>query len=106
VFDQLAGRARQKLLDHTIFDVGLARSAGIAPNLDAYGGYSHLATSDRRGGDSLKLAFCWAHGRRKLIKATTKSGSPIVDEALVRIAALYKIEDSIRDCDLEHRRAV
>lgn len=74
--------------------------------VDAYGGYSHLGTSDRMGGDPLKLAFCWAHGRRKLIKATPKSGSPIVDEALVRIAALYKIEDSIRGSDPEHRRAV
>jgi transposase len=74
--------------------------------VDAYGGYSHLATSDRIGGAPLKLAFCWAHGRRKLIKATPKSGSPIVDEALIRIAALYKIEDSIRGSDPEHRRAV
>ncbi|KKA08995.1 transposase [Sinorhizobium meliloti] len=74
--------------------------------VDAYGGYSHLATSDRMGGDPLKLAFCWAHGRRKLIKATPKNGSPIVDEALVRIAALYKIEDSIRGSDPEHRRVV
>ena len=74
--------------------------------VDAYGGYSHLATPARVGGDPLKLAFCWAHGRRKLIKATPKSGSPIVDEALVRIAALYKIEDSIRGSDPEHRRAV
>nr|WP_281069029.1 IS66 family transposase [Rhizobium leguminosarum] len=73
--------------------------------VDAYGGYSHLAASDRIGGAPLKLAFCWAHGRRKLIKATPKSGSPIVDEALVRIAALYKIEDSIRGSDPEHRRA-
>ncbi|QCI99241.1 IS66 family transposase [Agrobacterium larrymoorei] len=74
--------------------------------VDAYGGYSHLATSDRTGGDPLKLAFCWAHGRRKLIKATPKSGSPIVEAALVRIAALYKIEDSIRGSDPQHRRAV
>ncbi len=74
--------------------------------VDAYGGYSHLATTDRIGGAPLKLAFCWAHGRRKLIKATPKSGSPIVDEALIRIAALYKIEDSIRGSDPEHRRAV
>ncbi len=74
--------------------------------VDAYGGYSHLATSDRMGGVPLKLAFCWAHGRRKLIKATPKSVSPIVDEALIRIAALYKIEDSIRGSDPEHRRAV
>ena len=37
--------------------------------VDAYGGYSHLATPKRPGGDPLHLAFCWAHGRRKLIKA-------------------------------------
>ncbi|MBD9510555.1 IS66 family transposase [Ensifer sp. ENS10] len=74
--------------------------------VDAYGGYSHLATPDRTGGDPLKLAFCWAHGRRKLIKAKPKKGSPIVDEALLRIAALYKIEDSIRGRDPGHRQAV
>ncbi|MCK3781223.1 IS66 family transposase [Ensifer sesbaniae] len=74
--------------------------------VDAYGGYSHLATPDRTGGDPLKLAFCWAHGRRKLIKAKPKKGSPIVDEALLRIAALYKIEDSIRGRDPGHRQTV
>ncbi|PIL14348.1 hypothetical protein P775_26955 [Puniceibacterium antarcticum] len=52
------------------------------------------------------MAFCWAHGRRKLIKAKPKKGSPIVDEALVRIAALYKIEDAIRGSAPDHRRAV
>ena len=74
--------------------------------VDAYGGYSHLATPKRSGGDPLRLAFCWAHGRRKLIKAKPKKGSPIVDEALLRIAALYKIEDSIRGSDPDHRRAI
>jgi transposase len=74
--------------------------------VDAYGGYTHLATPKRTGGDPLRLAFCWAHGRRKLIKARPKKGSPIVDEALLRIAALYKIEDAIRGSDPDHRRAV
>jgi len=74
--------------------------------VDAYGGYSHLATPKRTGGEPLRLAFCWAHGRRKLIKAQPKKGSPIVDEALLRIAALYKIEDSIRGRGPDHRRAV
>ncbi|MGA0543616.1 IS66 family transposase [Neotabrizicola sp. VNH66] len=74
--------------------------------VDAYGGYSHLATPKRTGGDPLRLAFCWAHGRRKLIKAKPQKGSPIVDEALLRIAALYKIEEAIRGSDPDHRRAV
>jgi len=74
--------------------------------VDAYGGYSHLATPKRAGGAPLRLAFCWAHGRRKLIKAKPQKGSPIVDEALLRIAALYKVEDAIRGSDPDHRRAV
>jgi len=74
--------------------------------VDAYGGYTHLAKPDREGGKPLKLAFCWAHGRRKLIKAMPKKGSPIVDAALVRIAALYKIEDAVRGSDPDRRRAV
>ena len=74
--------------------------------VDAYGGYSHLAKPGRTGGQALKLAFCWAHGRRKLIKAAPKKGSPIVDEALLRIAALYKVEDAIRGAEPDHRRAV
>ena len=64
--------------------------------VDACGGYTHLAKPDRKGGAPLRPAFCWAHGRRKLIKAKPRKGSPIGDEALLRVAALYKIEDGIR----------
>lgn len=60
----------------------------------------------RKGGRTLALTFCWAHGRRKLIKAKPKKGSPILDEALLRIAALYKVEDAIRGSAPEHRRTV
>ena len=74
--------------------------------VDAYGAYTHLATPKRTGGNPLRLAFCWAHGRRKLIKAKPQKGSPIVDEALLRIAALYKVEDAIRGSDPDHRRVV
>jgi len=74
--------------------------------VDAYGGYSHLGTPKRAGGAPLRLAFCWAHGWRKLIKAKPQKGSPIVDEALLRIAALYKVEDAIRGSDPDNRRAV
>jgi len=74
--------------------------------VDAYGGYSHLAKPARKGGKPLALAFCWSHGRRKLIAAKPKAGSPIVDEALVRIAALYRIEDVLRGKDPDQRRTV
>lgn len=48
----------------------------------------------RMGSTPLRLAFCWTHGRRKLIKAKPQKDSPTVDEALLRIVALYKIEAS------------
>ncbi|HEF0889220.1 TPA: IS66 family transposase [Escherichia coli] len=74
--------------------------------VDAYGAYTHLATPKRTGGAPLQLAFCWAHGRRKLIKAQPTKGSPIVEAALLRIAAIYRIEDAIRGSAPDHRRAV
>jgi len=74
--------------------------------VDAYAGYSHLTKPVRKGGKPLQLAFCWAHGRRKLIAARPKKGSPIVDEALLRVAALYKVEDAIRGTDPGRRRAM
>ena len=74
--------------------------------MDAYGGYHRLSKPDQTGGKPLKLAFCWSHGRRKLIEAKPKAGSPIVDEALVRIAALYKIEGEIRGQDPEIRSKI
>jgi hypothetical protein len=57
-------------------------------------------------GNPLHLAFYWAHGRRKLIAAKPKKGAPIVDEALLRIAALYKAEDAIRGTEPKRRRTV
>jgi transposase len=74
--------------------------------VDAYGGYSHLAKPGRKGGKPLALAFCWSHGRRKLIAAKPKAGSPIVDEALVRIAALYRIEAALRGKGPDLRRTI
>ena len=57
-------------------------------------------------GDPIVLAQCWAHARRKLIDATPKAGSPVAEEALRRIAALYAIEAEIRGRAPEDRRAV
>ena len=34
--------------------------------VDAYGGYPHLAKPDRKGGEPLRLAFCWAHGGKNM----------------------------------------
>jgi transposase len=74
--------------------------------VDGYAGYKRLARDGREGGRPLVLAQCWAHGRRKLIDATPKAGSPVAEEALRRIAALYAIEAEIRGRAPVERRAV
>ena len=74
--------------------------------VDGYQGYRRLAVASRSGGAPITLAQCWSHARREVIKATPKSGSPIADGLLKRVAALYEIEAEIRGCDPEVRQAV
>jgi transposase len=66
---------------------------------DGYAGFLRLAGAD----DAIKLAF-WAHTRRKFhdIHAATKS--PLAEEALLRIAALYAIEANINGQAAEERQ--
>jgi transposase len=64
--------------------------------VDGYGGYHRLARPGRRGGAPLRLAWCWSHGRREIIAATPKAGSPVADAILARVAMLYAIEAEIR----------
>ncbi len=52
------------------------------------------------------LAFCWAHWRRRFYEIAKGGGAPIAQEALRRIAGLYKIEAQIRGTSAEARRAV
>ena len=73
--------------------------------VDAYAGYKRLSRHDRPGG-ALVLANCWAHARRKLVEIQKSSGSPIADEGLKQIAALYAIEKEIRGLAPEARRLV
>jgi transposase len=73
--------------------------------VDGYAGYRRLADERRRGGEPLLLAHCWAHARREVIKATPKSGSPVAEEILRRIAALYAVEADLRGQDPGARRA-
>lgn len=73
--------------------------------VDGYAGYNRLEKTDRQGGSPLRLAYCWSHGRREVIKAMPEAGSPIGDEILQRIASLYAIEKQIRGASPEVRRA-
>ena len=73
--------------------------------VDGFAGYNRLQRAGRQGGSALRLAYCWSHGRREVIKAITEAGSPVGDEILQRIAGLYVIEKQIRGTSPEQRRA-
>jgi transposase len=78
----------------------LAGFKGIL-QVDGYGGYRPLA---ERG--DVQLAFCWSHVRRRFYELATAGPAPIASEALERIAGLYAIEQDIRGCGAEERRAI
>lgn len=50
----------------------------------------------KRADDSVALAYCWAHARRKLHEISQTGTTPIADEGLQQIAALYRVEKTIR----------
>jgi hypothetical protein len=54
----------------------------------------------------VKEAACWAHVRRKFYDLQQAHASPIADEALKRIGALYVIEAEVRGRTPDERRAV
>jgi len=81
----------------------LDRYRGIV-QCDGYEAYKTIANTKR--GDAITLAFCWAHLRRRFFDIAEGGPAPIASEALVRIAALYAIEKTIRGRSAEERRAV
>ena len=56
--------------------------------------------------DQIKLAFCWAHCRRRFYEIHQATGSPLAEEALRRTGELYAIEAEIRGRPADERRAV
>jgi len=81
--------------------------AGFAGTLqvDGYVAYKKLADPKRVGGPLL-LANCWGHFRRLFYDIAKGGNAPIASEALVRIAALYAIEEEIRGKSADERRAI
>jgi transposase len=88
--DRKAERLRQHLMGFT----------GVL-QVDGYSGYKVLA----KDGD-VRLAFCWSHVRRRFYDLAHPGPAPIAAETLLRIAALYRIEDEIRGRSASERRAV
>ncbi len=68
--------------------------------VDGFSGYAALA----RRRQQVRLAFCWAHVRRRFYELA--ASSPIATEVLRRIALLYAIEDEARGSPAEERRSI
>ena len=80
-----------KLLDHYY---------GIV-QCDGYAAYKTIAAT--APGETITLAFCWAHLRRRFYDIAEGGNAPIASEALERIAALYAIEKTIRGMSADER---
>jgi transposase len=80
--------------------VHLAQFRGIF-QADGFGGFNRLY----RDGQIVEAA-CWAHVRRNFFEIERHNASPVAQEALHRIAALYAIETRIRGKPPDERRAV
>ena len=77
---------------------------GGVRQVDGYAGYNRLLAPDRVGPD-IRLAFCWAHARRKLVEITRAGPAPIAEDGVKLIGDLYRVEAEIRGCDPAARRA-
>jgi hypothetical protein len=82
----------------------LAGATGVL-QVDGYVAYKQLSDPGREGGP-LVLANCWGHFRRLFYDIAKGGNAPIASEALVRIAALYAIEEEIRGRSADERRVV
>jgi transposase len=69
--------------------------------VDGYAGFGRLVTA---ADGAVSVAFCWAHTRRKIYHIHAATKSPLAEEALRRIAALYAIESDIRGQSADQRR--
>jgi transposase len=73
---------------------------------DAYSGYDALTRPKEGGGQRIAHVACWAHARRKLFEVFEATKSPVAEEALARIGALYAIEAEINGLEADRRREV
>ena len=69
--------------------------------VDGYAGYNRLADPDRQ----VRLAYCWAHSRRKVHDVFDSARSETAAEGLRRIAEFYAIEAAVRGAPAEWRLA-
>ncbi len=72
--------------------------------VDGYAGYNRLIRPERTG-QPIRLAYCWAHARRKLHDVAKNSTAPIAEDGLKQIAELYRIEADLRGMTSDARLA-
>src|SRR3954462_1211844 len=72
--------------------------------VDGYSGFKSLLAG--RPPDQIRLAFCWAHCRRRFYELHRSTGSPLAEEVLRRIGELYKVEAEIRGRPAQERASV
>jgi transposase len=72
---------------------------------DGYAGYSALWRPTQGQPALVQHVACWAHARRYLFDEFERTKSPIAEEALRQIQALYAIEAQITGMPPEHRHA-
>ncbi|SCC93023.1 transposase [Thiomonas sp. X19] len=102
---------RSALTPAVVFDYCASRAGAHARDFlqdwsgtlltDGFSGYAALHAQD-----AIVEAGCWAHVRRKFFEAHKLVGSAIAQEALVRIGALYGIEQDIREHPPDARTAL
>lgn len=74
-------------------------------HVDGYRVYDALG-DPRQSANPWVLAYCWTHWRRRFVEFQRGTSSPVCEEVLERIGALYRIEDMVRDHSPEHRLKV
>ncbi|MBY5624886.1 IS66 family transposase [Rhizobium leguminosarum] len=72
--------------------------------VDGYAGYNRLIAPERVG-SHIRLAYCWAHARRKLVEITRNGSAPIAEDGVKQIGELYRIEAELRGRDPQARLA-
>ena len=82
----------------------LAGFSGVM-HADAFAGYDALYRPEPGKPARIQHAACWAHARRKLFDVHEATKSPIAEEALRRIQALYVIEAEITGKPAAERQA-
>ena len=95
VYCYAPGRGSEHVQNH------LTGFSGIL-QVDGYAAYKDFA-SRRPASEPIILSFCWTHLRRRFYEIAIGGNAPLAEEALIQIAALYKIEETIRGESAEAR---